>query len=86
MKYCLIAFESTHAAITTEKHLKKLTKISIMPTLREISSGCGKSIKFSYEDLEIVLKAMNDFHINKDLYKIYEISTEYNKIRVTFLY
>lgn len=86
MKYCLIAFENTHAAMTTEKHLKDLVKISIMPTLREISMGCGISVKFACEDLEKVIEAMKLFPLDKSLYKIYDVSSDGPKMAVSVIY
>ena len=77
MKYCLIAFENTHAAMTTEKHLKDVVKISM---------GCGISVKFACEDLEKVIEAMKLFHLDKSLYKIYDVSSDGPKVTVSVIY
>ncbi len=43
-EYYLITFESTHAAISTEKLLKP-ANVRIMPVPRFISASCGISIR-----------------------------------------
>ncbi|MBR2674682.1 MAG: DUF3343 domain-containing protein [Mogibacterium sp.] len=43
-EYYLLTFESTHAAISTEKLLKP-ADVSIMPVPRFISASCGISIR-----------------------------------------
>ena len=43
-EYYLLTFESTHAAISTEKLLRP-AEITIMPVPRFISASCGISIR-----------------------------------------
>lgn len=43
-EYYLITFESTHAAISTEKLLKP-AEISVMPVPRFVSASCGISVR-----------------------------------------
>ena len=43
-EYYLLTFESTHAAISTEKLLKP-AEITIMPVPRFISASCGISVR-----------------------------------------
>lgn len=43
-EYYLFTFESTHAAITTEKILKPVGAV-VMPVPRFVSSSCGISIR-----------------------------------------
>jgi hypothetical protein len=45
-EYYLLTFESTHAAISTEKLLKP-AEVRIMPVPRFISASCGISIRIS---------------------------------------
>ncbi len=45
-EYYLLTFESTHAAISTEKILKP-AEVRIMPVPRFISASCGISIRIS---------------------------------------
>lgn len=60
MNTYVIAFESTHAAMATERALKPLAKITMLPTPKAISAGCGMSIKFeATDDAEAVSLAGN---------------------------
>lgn len=43
-EYYLLTFESTHAAISTEKLLKPV-EVTIMPVPRFISASCGISVR-----------------------------------------
>ena len=45
-EYYLLTFESTHAAISTEKLLKP-ADVRIMPVPRFLSASCGISIRIS---------------------------------------
>ncbi len=48
METYVIAFESTHAAMATERALA-CVKTTMLPTPKGISAGCGISLKFSAE-------------------------------------
>lgn len=50
-EYYLITFESTHAAISTEKLLKP-ADVSIMPVPRFISASCGISVRIHPDNRE----------------------------------
>ncbi len=54
--YYIIAFESTHYAIKTEKMLMKDFKIEMIPTPREISASCGLSIKAEPDEIDDIIK------------------------------
>ena len=71
MDYYLITFVSTHSAISSQKYLGEKIKITIMPTLREISHSCGISIRIKPEDIEVAKEVMANSSI-KD-YQIYSI-------------
>lgn len=47
-EYILFAFKSPHGAIKSEVLLKELSP-KIVPTLREISTSCGMSVKLKTE-------------------------------------
>ena len=47
-EYYLLTFESTHAAISTEKLLKPAA-VTIMPVPRFISASCGISVRIKPE-------------------------------------
>ena len=52
-QYCLITFATTSYALKAERILNSAEADFIMiPTLREISSSCGLSIKFLPEQLD----------------------------------
>ena len=50
-EYYLLTFESTHAAISTEKLLKP-AEVTIMPVPRFISASCGISVRIKPEKRE----------------------------------
>ena len=50
-EYYLLTFESTHAAISTEKLLKP-AGVTIMPVPRFISASCGISVRIKPEKRE----------------------------------
>lgn len=65
----LVAFSSTHCAIKSEKELILAgILVKIIPVPREITSGCGLSIKFGVEDLDIVKKILEENNIEIDGY------------------
>ena len=72
----LLAFANTHAAMTAEGILKGLFEIRIIPTLREISAGCGISISI----IEAVLKQLKTAKFNESLMDIYAVCCRDGKI------
>lgn len=80
MIYYVITFANTHSAITTQSHLESVANVSIMPTLREISAGCGISIRFESEELDHVMAGLKTHGLDEQMYKIYKISQENDKI------
>ena len=58
MDYCVITFASSHGAIQAQKLLEGVCPIQVMPVLREISKGCGISVRFAPEHLESVRAAL----------------------------
>ncbi|MBR0399390.1 MAG: DUF3343 domain-containing protein [Mogibacterium sp.] len=75
-EYYLLTFESTHAAISTEKILKP-AEVRIMPVPRFISASCGISVRISpdrREQAEQIFREQsrltNDdyayYHVNRD--------------------
>lgn len=46
----VLAFESTHAAMATQTTFSQVGRsFALIPTPREISAGCGMSLKFKAE-------------------------------------
>lgn len=84
--YCVIAFGNTHVAVKVQKALdKKGFKIDMMPTLREITAGCGLSIRFAPADLESIKKAVAEMSIEPTLYQYYKVDADMGKCSVTKL-
>lgn len=49
----IVAFNSTHHAIRTDKLLNENNiKVTTLPTPREISSSCGISVRFLKDDID----------------------------------
>jgi len=72
LKYCLITFPTTHSALHAEKVLQEAkASFLIVPTPREISSGCGLSVRIFGEDLDIVLRLLSSAGI---------LATEYFRV------
>lgn len=73
-KYYLLTFDSTHDAMEFEDFLKKDFSIIVMPTLREITTGCGISIKIKEQEYE---KALSKISLMKNIdsakYKVYYV-------------
>lgn len=52
-QYCLLTFATTSYALKAERILKKAeADFMMIPTLREISSSCGLSVKFLPDQLD----------------------------------
>jgi hypothetical protein len=79
MDFGVITFTSTHAAIRTQKHLERHMKVTMMPTLREISQGCGISLRFALTELKNVQRRMADFDLDPKMFAIYRIRMEQGK-------
>ena len=71
-EYCLITFSTTHAALKAEKVLEKGDLVFlIVPTPREISAGCGLSVRFFCADSEKIIARLKEDKVGvKDVYKI----------------
>lgn len=71
-KYCVITFSSTSHALKAEKIMKENEReFIITPTLREISSSCGLSLKFKPENLELFYAELMKKNIAID--EVYEV-------------
>lgn len=74
MDYCVITFSSTNGAIQAQAHLKGHFPFQIMPVLREISKGCGISVRFAPQHLENARAIMDGSSLDKNEYAFYAIS------------
>ncbi|WP_338561072.1 DUF3343 domain-containing protein [Paraclostridium sordellii] len=60
----IVAFNSTHHAIRTDKVLnEKDIKVTTLPTPREISSSCGISVRFLELDMDTVINSLEENEI-----------------------
>ncbi len=81
-KYCVITFQSTSHALKAEKIMKqKQREILITPTLREISSSCGLSLKFKPELLKTIYADLLENHVAVDEIYAVEVNERKNVIR-----
>ncbi|KNZ43353.1 DUF3343 domain-containing protein [Acetobacterium bakii] len=83
MIYYVITFANTHSAIMTQSHLETYANICIMPTLREISAGCGISIHFLPDEYHNVMTGLNTHGLDAKMYTLYKISEDDGKISPT---
>ena len=75
-EYYLITFESTHAAISTEKLLKP-AEVTIMPVPRFISASCGISVRIRpdrRDEAEEIFRA--DSRLQPEEYAYYHIRSD----------
>ncbi len=82
--YYVITFNSTHHAIKAEKKLlDKNLDIKTIPTPREITASCGLSIKFPFEDLEVIKATIKEnlFDVN-GVFQIMKTSTGKKAIQI----
>ena len=72
-EYYLLTFESTHAAISTEKLLKP-AGVTIMPVPRFISASCGISVRISPDRRNAAEKIFRESsNLTPDEYAYYHI-------------
>ena len=74
-EYYLLTFESTHAAISTEKLLKP-AGVTIMPVPRFISASCGISVRISPDKRNAAEKIFREnSQLKPEEYAYYHIDT-----------
>ncbi|MDD4834201.1 MAG: DUF3343 domain-containing protein [Lutispora sp.] len=84
--FCVIAFSNTHAAVTVQKTLSESGyRIFMMPTLREITAGCGLSVRFSPNDLSEIQKAVSYMNIEPSLHQFYMVDTRMGRCQISKL-
>lgn len=69
--YFIIAFPTTTDAMQAEKYTKEYFHITIMPTPREISSGCGLAIRFMEPNEDAIIHFIKTTPFHGRLYKMY---------------
>lgn len=71
-EYYILAFDTTTDAMQAEKLLKDKFNIAIMPVPREISSGCGLSIRFQNPNESAIIQHLKEAPlIQGTLYKMH---------------
>ena len=68
--FYVMAFNSTSHSIQTEKKVKELFRISVIPTPRELTNNCGLSIKFLDGDIDGIVRFYKTLTVPADLYFI----------------
>ncbi len=74
MDYGVITFVSSSGAIQAQKVLKGQVPFQIMPVLREISKGCGISVRFQPGDLEQVRSLLAGSGLPPEEYAFYGVT------------
>ena len=74
MDYCLITFSSSSGAIQAQRALKGRLSFQTMPVLREISKGCGISVRFAPEHLDAVRTALASSPLAPGEYGFYGVT------------
>lgn len=69
--YYIMTFPTTAAAMEAEKYTKQFFHITIMPTPREISAGCGLAIRFMEPDKDAIIEFSKTAPFDGTLYKLY---------------
>lgn len=67
----VMTFASTHAAMAAEKRLRPVAAVSILPTPRAISQGCGIAIRFGEADRSAVEQTLAALALPTGQYRIY---------------
>lgn len=70
----MITFSSTNGAIQAQQCLKGQVPFQIMPVLREISKGCGISVRFALPALEQVRNLLAASPLAPEEYAFYGIT------------
>lgn len=79
----IVSFSSTHHAIRTDKIFgERGIKCTTLPTPREITASCGISIRFSYEDIEVVNNLLEKNSIEyKGIYNISKLENGLKEVK-----
>ena len=73
--FCVIAFVNTHAAISTQKALERAGFTThVMPTPREVTAGCGLSLRFPPERYPEVRQVVEGLDFPSDYCHFYRMT------------
>lgn len=73
VRYQLLAFDSTHAAMAAERSLKTRLPVTVMPTLRQITAACGISLRIEDRDGPALDEALQDGLVPPGVYRRYQV-------------
>ncbi|MCL1799127.1 MAG: DUF3343 domain-containing protein [Eggerthellaceae bacterium] len=71
----LLAFDSTYAALVAQRALAKYLP-HIIPTPRQVSAGCGMSVKFFARDVHQAQAIRRETGLDEDASTLYACSNE----------
>ena len=71
-EYAVIVFSSTFGAIRAQKALEGAVPFQVMPVLREISAGCGISLRLAPADVGAARAALAGTELDGAEYAFYE--------------
>lgn len=69
-EYYILTFKTTASVMEAEKYLKSHFSISIMPVPRELTSGCGLSIRFQNPDPDSIINFLKASPLSCTLYRM----------------
>ncbi len=79
--YCVFTFAATAHALKAEKVLKnQKADFLVIPTLREISTSCGLSVKLSPDNLDLYFTDLINNRVAVE--GIYQVAKEGKKNRI----
>lgn len=74
MDFCMIAFASTHAAISAQALLKGICPTETMPVLRAVSTGCGIALRLRPEDCPFARNALSAAPLPRSDYSFWAVT------------
>ena len=75
--YLALIFESTHAAMAAQKHLKGRVRHAVMPVPRCISASCGIAIRVEKPEQAMLKEALREgFPVDAKSYTLYYIDAQ----------
>ena len=81
MDYCAITFVSTYGAIYAQKMLTGKAPFQVMPVLREISLGCGISLRIPPEHVNTAQEVLAISELKPEEYAFYGITGSGSALR-----
>jgi len=80
--YWLFVFDSTHAAIASQRLLGEC-RAALVPTLRSITASCGMSLRVADDHIERAKEIMRLSSIDPVLYRLYRVEKQNSQTNCT---